>query len=83
MRLGKLGEQVVLKSEKAFKKVEYLDSKTEFADSNIYFPKREKRNIDAQTQYLDTDRNVIDDDGMFVRDIIRKKITNENIKLYI
>lgn len=83
MRLGKLGEQVVLKSEKAFENVKYLESKTEFADSNIYFPKREKRNIDAQTQYLDTDRNVIDDDGMFVRDIIRKKITNENIKLYI
>ncbi len=53
--------------------MEYLESKTEFADSNIYFPKREKRNIDAQTQYLDTDRNVIDDDGMFVRDIIRKE----------
>lgn len=83
MRLGKLGEQVVLKSKKAFEKVKYLESKTEFADSNIYFPKREKRNIDAQTQYLDADRNVIDDDGMFVRDIIRKKITNENIKLYL
>lgn len=83
MRLGKLGEQVVLKSKKAFEKVNFLENKTEFADSNIYFPQREKRNIDAQTQYLDANRNIIDNDSMFIRDIIRKKVTNENINLYL
>lgn len=82
MKLGKLGKQVVLKSKKAFSTIEYLEDKTDFTDSSIYFPKREKRNNDAQNQYLDTDR-YINDDGMFVRDLLRKKITNENFKLYL
>jgi hypothetical protein len=81
MRLGKLGEQVVLKSKKAFEKIECLENKNEFADSSIYFPKREKRNNDAQNQYLNVDRNIIDDEGLYIRDIIRRKITNENFKL--
>ena len=48
MRLGKLGEQVVLKTEKAFQNLKFAGK--EFADGTVYFaikraasPKRGKR----------------------------------------
>jgi hypothetical protein len=37
MQLGKLGEQVVLKSEKAFGRIRFV--KTEPVESSMYFPK--------------------------------------------
>lgn len=83
MELGKLGEQVVLKSKKAFDSIEFLQDETEFADSSIYFPKREKRNSDANNEYLNVERSNLTDDGLFVRDLIRRGITNDNFKQLI
>lgn len=83
MRLGKLGEQIVLKSKRAFEALLFLQDQTEFADSSIYFPKREKRNNDAQNEYLTGERNTLDDDGLFVRDIIRRGINNDNFNSFL
>lgn len=78
MRLGKLGEQVVIMSKKAFDRLVYIEDETEFADADIYYPKRVKRDEEAKKQYLDTERFEIDLNGLFINDIIRRKMTNED-----
>lgn len=78
MRLGKLGEQVVIMSKKAFDRLVYIEDETEFADADVYYPKRVKRDEEAKKQYLDTERFEIDLNGLFINDIIRRKMTNED-----
>lgn len=50
MYLGKLGEQIVLKSKKAFNKIKFLDY--EIASSNEWFLKRNSRDKEARREYL-------------------------------
>lgn len=78
MKLGKLGEQVVIMSKRAFDKIVYVESETEFADADIYYPKRVKRDEEAKKQYLDVERFEIDLNGLFINDIIRRKMGNED-----
>ena len=68
MRLGKLGEQVVLISRKAFERVHYLSN--EIADKNVYFSLRMTRDEDAREAYrkvLETE----DENGVYMRNLIR------------
>ena len=78
MRLGKLGEQVVLKSKKAFDAVQFERDKCEYADSSIYFPLREKRDSEARTQYLSVERYNDVVNGLFMRDIMGRNMKNED-----
>ncbi|MBE6774352.1 MAG: DUF3990 domain-containing protein [Ruminococcaceae bacterium] len=78
MRLGKLCEQIVIMSKKAFDRLVYIEDETEFADADIYYPKRVKRDEEAKKQYLDTERFEIDLNGLFINDFIRRKMTNED-----
>ena len=45
MRLGKLGEQIVLKSEKAFEQIKYVRS--EIVDREIYYVRKNEREREA------------------------------------
>ena len=78
MRLGKLGEQVVLKSKTAFGLVHYEKKHCEYADSSIYFPLREKKDHEARTQYLSVERYTEAVNGLYVRDIIGRNMKNED-----
>ncbi len=49
MRLGKLGEQIVLKSKKAFKHISYVSS--EIAEASVYYPKKYDRDLKARRDY--------------------------------
>ncbi len=78
MKLGKLGEQYVIKSKKAFDAIKYIDSS--LADNRVYYEKRVKRDEDARAAYykeLETD----DLDGLFMRDIIREEIKPNDPRL--
>ena len=50
LKIGNLGLQIVLKSKKAFDRIKFLGY--EEVDDKIYYPIREKRNIDAKKKYL-------------------------------
>lgn len=50
MRLGKLGVQYMVKSEKAFNRLEFLGG--EFVDSSEYWPKRQHRDDAARQAYM-------------------------------
>ena len=54
MKLGDLGEQIVVKSKKAFERLVYLDSYE--ADNLIWYPKRKERDTKARDDYFKTDR---------------------------
>lgn len=69
MRLGKLGEQYVLMSEKAFNQITFLDYSV--ANSSEYYPKKKARDEFAREAFMKELENN-DIDGIFMRDIIRE-----------
>lgn len=78
MRLGKLGEQFVLKSEKAFNALPYLGY--ENAPSTVYYVRRKSRDDKARNEYSKSAQTA-SLDGLFMRDIIREGVRNNDKRL--
>ena len=78
MRLGKLGEQIVLKSEKAFNAITFIGYET--ASSSEYYIKRKTRDEKARADYQ-KEIEIDDIDGIYMRDIIREEIKNDDPRL--
>lgn len=78
MRLGKLGEQFVLKSKKAFDAIKFLDYTV--ADNGVYYFKRKARDDEARAAYNKEIENE-DLDGIFMRDIIREAMKSDDPRL--
>ena len=76
MYLGKLGEQIVIKSEFAFSILKYEGN--EIAKSEEYFTLRNNRNKEANQYYLKMLEE--DSDGLFIRDF-RGGITNDDPRI--
>ncbi len=78
MRLGKLGEQFMLKSPKAFDALKFKSYTV--ADNTIYYAKRKARDDEARAAYMkDLERE--DLDGIFMRYIIREEIKQDDPRL--
>ena len=77
MRLGKLGEQIVLKSRLAFDSIQFAGF--EAADHERYYPMRKARNEKAEEDY----RNICEEnsDGLYMIDIIRGRITGDDARI--
>lgn len=71
MRLGGLGEQVVLKSEKAFAGVQFISY--EIVDNTIYHIKRVRRDEEARKAFF-AELAEEDLDGIYMRDIIQREV---------
>lgn len=69
LRLGNLGEQIVLMSEKAFSRLRFIGY--EVADAAIYFPLRKERNGRARMEFLSDRRGTPSVDDLYLNDIIR------------
>lgn len=78
MKLGKLGEQIVLKSQKAFDAIKFVDY--EIADNAVYYAKRKSRDEEARAAYIKELENE-DLDGIFMRDIIREEMKPNDPRL--
>lgn len=78
MHLGKLGEQFVLKSEKAFENIEFVTYYE--ADNSVYYIKRKKRDENARTAFL---KEMEDEDvkGVFMRDILLGEVDVNDVLL--
>ncbi|MBO5049078.1 MAG: DUF3990 domain-containing protein [Oscillospiraceae bacterium] len=80
MQLGTLGEQVVFLSERAFRKIEFVEY--EIADYREYYFKRAERDQNARSAYVSKKKNLqqlVDD--IFVLDIIREDMKNDDPRL--
>ena len=77
MRLGKLGEQIVIKSQLAFSKMEYEGF--EVARKDEFYVLRKARDDEANQTYLDIQEE--ETDGLYVQDIIRGGITNDDPRI--
>lgn len=78
MKLGKLGEQFVLKSEKSFHQLKFTGY--ENVDYKIYYSKRKKRDDDARLQYKNVSTQE-DITGLFMIDVIREEIKSDDSRL--
>ena len=78
MRLGKLGEQYVLKSEKAFGQIEFKSA--ELADNTIYYARRKRRDDEARHSFF-AELEKEDVNGIYMRDMIREEMTSDDVRL--
>ena len=80
LRLGKLGEQTVLISEKAFSNLSFEGY--EPADKTIYYPKFITRDSDARETYkreIHNSRSYKDD--IFILDILREEMKSDDLRI--
>ena len=78
MRLGKLGEQFVLKSQAAFDKIKFISYET--CDNTVYYAKRKARDDEARAAFrAELERD--DLDGLYMRDIIREEVQPNDPRL--
>lgn len=79
MKLGKLGEQVVLISKKAFDSIKYIDSKK--VSRSLYFSKQLERSVKAATEYDNVIRE-LDLNGLRAIDLIKEGVENDDKRLF-
>lgn len=79
MRLGKLGEQIVLKSPKAFDQIEFVGC--ENVDADIYYTRKMERERDARREYRKRKREKADIHELYIIDIMREEMTNGDERL--
>ena len=78
MKLGKLGEQFVLKSPAAFEKIQFVSY--EIADNTEYYAKRKARDDEARAAFrAELERD--DLDGLYMRDITREEVQVDDPRL--
>lgn len=80
LKLGKLGEQTVLVSEKAFERIKFVDAYS--VDKTIYYPKFIKRDTAARDGYTKSiKKNKSYRDDIFVMDILREEMKNNDPRI--
>ena len=80
MHLGKLGEQVVLKSRKAFSAIQYLGN--EPAEAEVFYMKKIMREREARREYRRKRRESADVNELFILDIMREGMENGDTRLF-
>ena len=77
MRLGKLGEQIVIKSKFAFSKLKYEEF--DVAGKDQYYVLRKSRDDEANQLYLEMLEE--ESDGLYIQDIMRGGINNDDPRI--
>ena len=81
MILGKLGEQIVLKSPKAFEQIKYIGSKN--VDSELYYAKKNEREREARKEYRMRKQVKADINELYIIDIMREEMKNGDARLSV
>lgn len=77
MQLGKLGEQIVIKSKFAFSKIKFKGF--DVAEKDTYYVLRKARDDEANQLYLEMLEE--EGDGLYIQDIMRGGITNDDPRI--
>lgn len=79
MRLGKLGEQVVLVSKKAFERIKYISSSP--ADSAVYYKRKKERDRLARKEYRNAKNEELLPNDLLITDIVREEMRQDDARL--
>ena len=79
MHLGRLGEQVVLKSRKAFEQLQFKDY--EIAESKEWYLKRQQRDQTARKCYFDLERNRRQKGDLYILQVIDEEVKADDPRL--
>lgn len=79
MRMGKLGEQIVLKSPKAFERIKYVDNESALAD--IYYLKKKMRDVQARDSYNEEKSDIVRLDEIYMIDIMRGNVKDDDLRI--
>lgn len=79
MHLGKLGEQIVLKSDKAFEHISYLTNDP--AEAEKYYPCKVARDLAARRAYADTKSSADIIDDIYIIDILRGRVKEDDLRI--
>ena len=77
MRLGKLGEQIVIKSQFAFSRLQFEEF--DVAEKEEFYVLRKSRDDEANRLYLEMLEE--ESDGLYIQDIIRGGIKNDDPRI--
>ena len=77
MKLGKHGEQIVLKSQFAFSKIKFEGF--DIAEKDVFYVLRKARDDDANQTYLEMPEE--ENDGLYIQDIIKGGIKNDDPRI--
>lgn len=80
MHLGKLGEQIVLKSKIAFEKIVFKGY--EEVDPTVYYMKKMEREQMARREYRQSKKILADINDLYILDIMRENIKNGDSRLF-
>lgn len=79
MRLGKLGEQIVLKSEKAFSGMQYVNSLPALASE--HFVKKAGRDLSARRAYTSEKQKSDFRNDIYMVDILRGRVSDDELRI--
>ena len=79
MKLGNLGTQFVLKSQKAFDAIKFCGY--EIADASEWFSKKEFRDKTARRQYFDVEKNKRQRGDLYIVQILDEEIKPDDLRL--
>lgn len=79
LRLGNLGEQIVIRSQKAFDNLKFLGY--EIAAADTYYPLRKQRNEKARLEFLSDKRGAFDPNSLYLNEILRGGIKPDDARI--
>lgn len=79
MRLGKLGRQIVLKSEKAFSQLTFVDA--EIAKADEWFAKKQLRDKTARNDYFSSRMNSREPGDLYITQILDEEMKADDERL--
>ena len=80
MRLGKLGEQIVLRSPAAFDAINFNGARP--ADASVYYARRQARDREARNAFREMLTEAPVENEVYASTIIKENWTNEDTRLY-
>ena len=79
MHLGQLGDQIMIKSKKAFARISFKGY--EIAEWEEYYAKKQLRDRKARHQYFDTERNRRRKDDLFIIHLLDEEVKPDDPRL--
>ena len=79
MHLGNLGEQIVLKSPKAFEKVSFLES--EYVSAMEWYGKKASRDMEARKEYFSAERSNYQKGDLYITQILNEEMNADDPRL--